>query len=284
MTSGGNLKPMTIDLNIGDQLTTISCGHIVAELIKFIAYQRLQIPYTYQWLKQVINKKKESPEKKDSFQSERHFRVASNALENLDFILKSLLKEIDGASIPSEVCVALGATPITCREMYRFLLPSMCHKPQCHSTNIANDQKIQRSVFKTLVTSESLSKVFFDTISPTNMYIYLKKKVSSNQDVVCGDSFVYISGCRIPRSAKIVVLDFSTPNKESLSCCNDLQVFGDVISEDLDKLKLQESAIHNFDEIESNDSATWFQSSYVMKGFKDCIVNGISVTNAWLES
>lgn len=88
MTSGNNLKPMIIDLNISDQLTSISCGHVVVELIKFIAYQRLQIPYKYQWLKQVVNKKKECLEKKDSLHSERHFRVASTALENLDFILK----------------------------------------------------------------------------------------------------------------------------------------------------------------------------------------------------
>lgn len=90
MSSSTKLKPITINLNIGDQLTSISCGHVVVELIKFIAYQRLQIPYTYQWLKQVVTKKKmcEDEEKKDSFQSERHFRIASTALENLDFILK----------------------------------------------------------------------------------------------------------------------------------------------------------------------------------------------------
>lgn len=92
MSSCNNSKQIAVDLHIGDQLTSISCGHIVVELIKFIAYQRLQIPYTYQWLKQVINKKKESPDKKESFQSERHFRVASTALENLDFILKVVLK------------------------------------------------------------------------------------------------------------------------------------------------------------------------------------------------
>lgn len=86
-------KPIILNLDIGDQLTTISCGHVMVELIKFIAYQRLQIPYSYQWLKHVINKKKSSEDQdvKDSFQSERHFRVASTALENLDFILKVTL-------------------------------------------------------------------------------------------------------------------------------------------------------------------------------------------------
>lgn len=79
-----------INLNIGDQFTSISCGHVVVELIKFIAYQRLQIPYSYQWLKQVVNKRKacEGENRNDNLQSERHFRTASTSLENLDFILK----------------------------------------------------------------------------------------------------------------------------------------------------------------------------------------------------
>lgn len=83
-------KPIIINLNIGDQLTSISCGHVVAEFIKFIAYQRLQIPYSYQWLKQVVNNRKTSEEEKrnGSLQSERHFRIASTSLENLDFIVK----------------------------------------------------------------------------------------------------------------------------------------------------------------------------------------------------
>ncbi|CAH2045473.1 unnamed protein product, partial [Iphiclides podalirius] len=99
----------------------------------------------------VVNNKKLYLEKKDTFQSERHFRTASTALDNLDFILKSLLKEIEGPAVPEEVCIALGGTPVTCKEVYRLLLPNLCHKPQCHSSFIASDQKIQRSVFKTLV-------------------------------------------------------------------------------------------------------------------------------------
>lgn len=274
-----------IDLNIGDQLTSISCGHIVVEIIKFLAYQRLQIPYTYQWLKQIVTKKKACENVKESYQSERHFRVASTALDNLDFIIKSLLKEIDGATLPEEICIALGATPITCKEIYRLLLPTVCHKPQCHSTHIANDQKIQRNVFKNLVTSEELSKVFFNSLAPTNMYVFLKKNPVCNTDIVCHDSFVLVNGYKIPRSCKIVVLDFKAQTPENLACCNKFQVFGDVISKNLDHLNINsDNTEQDFNEIESTEYTKWFQSTYVMKGFKDCIVNGNSVTNTWVES
>ncbi|XP_046971357.1 uncharacterized protein LOC124538357 [Vanessa cardui] len=274
-----------IDLNIGDQLTSISCGHIVVEIIKFLAYQRLQIPYTYQWLKEIVNKRKACENIKEGFQSERHFRTASAALDNLDFIIKSLLKEIGGASVPEEICIALGSTPITCKEVYRLILPTSCHMPQCNSSNIASDQKIQRTVFKNLVTSEKLSEVFFNSISPTNMYVFLKKNPLCNQDIVCSDSFVFVNGYKLPRSCKVVVLDFKAQNPENISCCNKFQVFGDVISKNLDNLNINsDDSGHNFNSIESTNEIKWFQSAYIMKGFKDCVVNGSSVTNAWCES
>ncbi|KAM3962475.1 uncharacterized protein ACR2FA_003378 [Aphomia sociella] len=286
----GKGQPIVVDLNIGDQLTSISCGHVVVEIIKFIVYQRLQIPYTYQWLKQVITKKKmsDSEHEKESFQSERHYHIASTALDNLDFILKSLLQEINGPSIPEEVCIILGSTPVTCKEVYRFVLPTLCHKPQCHSTHIANDQKIQKNVFRTLVTSEKLSQVFFNPMGPTNMYAFIKKS-TSNQEVLNSDNFIPASGHKIPRSSRIVIMDFRTQNRENVSCCNQFQVFGDVgntvqtVFNILSKDNLNDES-EEFNEIESTDSIKWYQSSYVMKGFKDCVVNGSSVTNSWLQS
>ncbi|KAJ8713988.1 hypothetical protein PYW08_007608 [Mythimna loreyi] len=285
-------KPVILNLDIGDQLTTISCGHVMVELIKFIAYQKRQIPYPYQWLKQVVTKKKscenrEGEHVKDSFQSERHFRVASTALENLDFILKGLQKEINGPSIPDEVCIALGATPVSLKEVYRVLLPAQCHQPQCHSTHIANDQIIHRSVFRTLATSEKISQFFYQQLQPTNLYVFIKKKLVNNQDTVLdNDNFVLCNGCRIPRNSKIVVLDLRSKTFDNLACCNEFKIFGDSGYQSLQNLQLEDSEDNedDFHEIESTESVQWYQSSYVMKGFKDCYINGSSITDAWLNA
>lgn len=118
------------------------------------------------------------------------------------------------------------------------------------------------------------------------MYVFIKKKNISNQDEVLNpDNFVLTSGCRIPRNSRIVVMDFRSQNTDNISCCNDFQVFGDVISDNLENLQIQDklSDDEEFNEIESTDSMKWYQSSYVMKGFKDCILNGSSVTNSWME-
>ncbi|KAJ0173655.1 hypothetical protein K1T71_010804 [Dendrolimus kikuchii] len=278
-------KAVILNLDIGDKLTAISCGHIVVELIKFIVYQRLQIPYTYQWLKQVVNKKKmcDNKDVKESFQSERHFRSASSALENLDFILKSLLLEISGSFIPDEVCIVLGSTQVTCKEVYRILLPITCHKPQCQSSAIATDQKIQNEVFRSLVTSEKLCQVFSNIMTPMNMYVFIKKRLTNTQDVkISTDSFELTAGFRIPSKTRVVVIDFRMENNDNTSCCNDFKIFGDTPTNDYNRL---DSDCHEeFCEIQSTDVAKWYQSTYVMRGFKDCVVNGNSVINDWLHS
>ncbi|CAG9134022.1 unnamed protein product [Plutella xylostella] len=284
-----NVKEVNIALNVGDQLTSTSCGHVVVELIKFIAYQRLQIPYTYQWLKQIVNKKilSEDCSVKGNLQSERHFRIVSTALHNLDSMLKSLLQEISGASMPQEVCITLGATPVTCKEVYRFILPTLCHKPQCQSELILKDNKLQTSVFRRLVTSEDLSQAFSSPLPPTNMHVFLKKKLIRQQTelIVNSDNFLPASGSRIPKSSRVFVIDFRAQNEENVSCCNEFAIFGDGLSDAMAKMQVTGNTDDaEFCKIQSTDEVKWYQSTYVMKGFKDCIINGSSVTNTWIES
>lgn len=136
------------------------------------------------------------------------------------------------------------------------------------------------------MTSEKLSQVLFNPLPPTNLYVFIKKKLLNHQDnILDSDNFVFTSGCRIPRNSKIVVLNFRTKSSNNIACCNDFQVFGDVINQNLQNLNLEDTEnLDEYNEIESTDSTKWYQSSYVMKGFKDCIVNGSSVTNTWLNS
>lgn len=103
------------------------------------------------------------------------------------------------------------------------------------------------------------------------------------QETVISDTFEHINGYRIPRTSKIVVIDFRTDNYDDVACCNKFQIFGDNI------VKNQQSSSNVEDsdalyEIESTENELWYQSCYAVKGFKDCVVNGTSITNTWLTS
>lgn len=130
--------------------------------------------------------------------------------------------------------------------------------------------------------TSDLSQVLFTPMAPTNMYIFIRKKMSPVHSGLTSDTFIKASGCRLPKDTKIVVIDFRAQKQDNLLCCNNFQIFGEVISESLENLQLGDQP--NFNEIESSATMTWYRSSYVMKGFKDCIVNGSSITNKWLES
>lgn len=114
------------------------------------------------------------------------------------------------------------------------------------------------------------------------MYIFLKKKANATHDTVCCENFQETSGCRIPRSSKIVVVDFRSKNLDSVACCNKIQIFGDVVTNTSPEAETDQDV--EYHEIESSAAATWYQSSYIMKGFKDAVVDGSSVVNGWLTS
>lgn len=113
------------------------------------------------------------------------------------------------------------------------------------------------------------------------MYVYLQKK--SNDIIVNTDSFKLVQDCKIPTNSKVVVINFRKQVKENISCCKDFHIFQD---ESFDtSIKVDNWNINkNVDmyDMKSTDDMQWFQSSYVVKGFKDCIVNGSSISNTWI--
>lgn len=142
---------------------------------------------------------------------------------------------------------------------------------------------------RTLVTSELLNKVFLEPLAPTNMYVFLQKKITTNHDIlVNSDNFSQATGCRIPKNAKKIVIDFRKQDKKNIACCNDFQIYQDTICDTMTELlgddwnRFEQDGCEVY-EIKSTDNMEWFQSTYVLRGFKDCIVNGNSVTNKWLK-
>lgn len=116
------------------------------------------------------------------------------------------------------------------------------------------------------------------------MFVFLKKTTGRQDTVISCENFQETSGCRIPRNSKIVVIDFRSQNHDSVTCCNKIQIFGDVGTSTVPPETTDLDQDNDFHEIESTVTTTWYQCSYIMKGFKDTTFNGSSITNAWLSS
>lgn len=87
-----NLNKLNVKVDINSVLTSKTCAAIVVEVVKFVAFQKFQIPYNFEHLKYVVEKKraknKDFTDVNDSWQSQHYFRTTSSALDALETLFK----------------------------------------------------------------------------------------------------------------------------------------------------------------------------------------------------
>lgn len=149
----------SIDIKITDiVLTPLTCAVLVNEIIKFLVYQKSQIPYPYNWLKSVVTRKRKSLELKgieasSNLSVERHYKIASLAYDTVEEIMSSIKTEFkDSIRSIREVLIIFGATPYTPKEVFRINFP-MLHDDHIEANHIKsipkNQQKILRYIYTT---------------------------------------------------------------------------------------------------------------------------------------
>lgn len=147
--------PMCINVDITENIfTPFACASVVNEFIKSLVYQKSQIPYPYNWLKNVVNRKRKSAEGEErkkpvNLNIDRHYRIVSTAYDNLEEIMKHIIKEFESSSEVYEVLILFGTTPQCPKEAYTIKVPSIdrSHLEENHLQDISkNQQKILRYI------------------------------------------------------------------------------------------------------------------------------------------
>lgn len=138
-----------------------------------------------------------------------------------------------------------------------------------------------------MITCPDFNKILTDPLPPTNMHVFVQKRVTSKEELlVNSDNFYLTSGCMLTRYSKTITIDFRSQDKAKVSCCGNFQIYQEPVPDVANHLKVKlNDHIENEEsaefEIISTDDFKWYQSIYVVEGFRDCIVNGTSVTNTW---
>lgn len=122
---------MEIDVMLDEPLTSDSCTKVVIELIKYVLYQKQQIPFTYEALAQFQTTVKATDRNALSF------RTLSNTLRSVSDHLSSQFF-LKGCDI-KEVAILLGATISSPKlhigiELPSYVLNSKQHKEYQHSS------------------------------------------------------------------------------------------------------------------------------------------------------
>lgn len=111
-----------IPVNLEEPLTGYACSRLIIEIVKYIMYQKQQIPLSYDSIVKFHANSKPSDRNFSSMQS------LVNSLDNVSDHLASQFS-IEGCEI-KEVLVIVGATIISPKLCIRFELPSnvLCSK------------------------------------------------------------------------------------------------------------------------------------------------------------
>ncbi|KAG8233785.1 hypothetical protein J437_LFUL003857 [Ladona fulva] len=188
-----NCDQAVVDIQLEENLTSSSCSKVVSEIIKYLAYQKQQIPYPFEQLKLLVNKSKLAGEqetigksvKRRCLQLERHHSKATDAVDTLENIFKNIEAEFmisdeDGIGRVEEVVVMFGATPVTPKDVFRIQLPPV----KFHSvfdTPKPPSRKTMVQLLRCLLESEDLNSIISQPIAITNAFVFFKRKSASDK-------------------------------------------------------------------------------------------------------
>lgn len=104
----------------------------------------------------------------------------------------------------------------------------------------------------------------------TNTYIFLNicNVVSTKSD---WSETIFIPSKQFSYSEKVkhTIVKIDCNNEESFDCCEHFKIF-----EDVNKTSV-------FCEDENKTNLVWLESKTIVKGFKDCFINKVSVSDIW---
>ncbi|XP_019872988.1 uncharacterized protein LOC109601207 [Aethina tumida] len=257
-------------------LTPLACATLINEFLKGIVFQKGQIPYPYSRLKSVVEKKSGQTEAKtrgvENYTINNHYKIVSSAFYALEEIMRGINREfITLRNNIKEVLILIGNSPQCPKEAYSVVISNISthHIDANHMHEMSKIQpKVLRSIF--------LSQEWMDSVDSqnncSNIFIFMKKNVSNGQCIE-GSGFIPTKNLNISSKVKHVKvkLSYNIVN-DSKDCCKNLTVFQE-----------GENVLSTISEkpFETVLTTEWYQCKHMVKGFKDCFINKVSVSELW---
>lgn len=160
------LNNFNIDVNVTNLvLTPLTCASLVSKIVKCLIYQKSQIPYPYEWLKTIVNKRRKETEGNsesiNNFQAEKHFRVVSTAYDTMELLLSQVKNQFRSGSIIEEIVLLFGGSELSPKEAYIIKIPPLA-KGHLESNHLTMTNKhshtILRYLFLTLANHKDCRK------------------------------------------------------------------------------------------------------------------------------
>ncbi|KAK1118374.1 hypothetical protein WN51_04774 [Melipona quadrifasciata] len=247
---------MNINVALDEHLTSNSCVKLVIELLKYILYQKQQIPFTCDSLSQL----KMKPADRNS----SSIRTFLSSLKSTSEQLNSQFHQ-KNCKI-KEIAILIGATIISPKLHVRIEFPSDILNSQEHFECKHASRKPLLSLMRSVLECSEFQAALSLPLSPTNTFVLMQK---SDNNLV--SEFFLPKPQYIPSNQSsnyfVIKLQHNDQVRLNCNCINAVKVYNEVSESDITRSKDIEFLS------KSNVSIVhvpyqWYQSREVIRGFK----------------
>ncbi|CAD1480236.1 unnamed protein product [Heterotrigona itama] len=247
---------MNITVALDEHLTSNSCVKLVIELLKYILYQKQQIPFTCDSLSQLKMKP-----------TDRNLSSIRTLLSSLKSTSEQLNSEFHQKDCKiKEIAILIGATIISPKLHIRIEFPSDILSSQEHFECKHASRKPLLSLMKSILQCPEFQAALSLPLSPTNTFVLIEK---SDNNLV--SEFFLPKPQYIPSNQSsnyfVIKLQHNDQVRLNCNCINVVKVYNEVSESDTNRSKDIEFLS------KSNVSIVhvpyqWYQSREVIRGFK----------------
>ncbi|XP_071530035.1 uncharacterized protein [Panulirus ornatus] len=189
----GKRRKINIDVKLERNLTRSSCIKIIEDLLKYILYQRRQIPLQYDLLvrevakeehlatsateqekneSQVYSRKEEIVRQNLERKRQRWLRKVKNFIENFKAVMQRLRTEFEEGDVVA-VNISLGCSILSSRELFNISLPH--NYKTVRELESLDGRHNTMQFFRTLITNEDLLNLVNRPCGIQKVWVMLQK-------------------------------------------------------------------------------------------------------------
>ncbi|XP_033339231.2 MAD2L1-binding protein [Megalopta genalis] len=250
---------MDINVKLDEPLTSDGCVKLVIELLKYILYQKQQIPFTYDSLTQL--------------------QINMKATDRNSSSIKALLKSMKDTSeqLSSQfhlnnckvkgIAILIGATIMSPKLQIRLEFPLDILNSRQHCEYKHASRKPLLNLMRSMLECSDFQDAISSPMSLTNTFVLIEKSDGNS----VSEFFLPKPHYTLPvKNANCFTFKLHNNNHINMDCnCIHLvKIYNDLSSESNSKKDSNREFLNNLNEDIENIPYRWYQSKEVVTGFK----------------
>ncbi|XP_076637560.1 MAD2L1-binding protein [Colletes latitarsis] len=249
---------MNIHVALDEPLTSNTCVKLIIELLKYILYQKQQIPFTYDSLTRM---------QKNVKSTDRNLFCIKTLLNSLKCTSEQLDLQfhLTGCKV-KEIAILIGATIMSPKLHIRLEFPPDILNSEEHYECKHTSRKPLLSLMRSMLECSKFQDAISSPINLTNTFVFIQKSDSHSMSEFFLPKPQYIPPTQ-NTNCFFIKLHHNDQIKMDCNCIDIIKVYNELSESNTNKDRNIQH-LHNSNEDTTNIPYQWYQSREVIKGFK----------------